>query len=271
MLDRDDATPGLAKRAFGVGVALAGTPALRSGTRAALDWSLEQGVPMVQLDAAAPDCRPRDLDASARRDLAASIRRRSLSFAGVDLWIPAKHFADGAHVDRAVAAVLGAIELSADLSHRAGSGHGSGHGSGLRSGQTAVVSVSVGESPVRADLSAHAESHGVVLADHFWPVFERDGDGPVDLGVDPAAILMGGGDPAAAVLSAGARLGAVRLSDSAAEGRVSVGEGCLDGIAMLAALDVSGFSRTIVIDVRGVGNADEAVADARTLLAGPEA
>lgn len=255
MLDRSDSQPVLAAKPFGLGVALAGTPSVSRGTRAALDWVAEQGLPIVQLDASQPDCRPRELDVSARRDLAASIRRRGMACCGLDLWIPPKHFVSGPHADRAVAATLGAIELAAELAQRAGTG------------SPGVVSVHLADAAIRRDLMQHAQSHGVVLADNAWPIADRTGDGPPDVGIDPASVLMGGGEPDAAVLAAGRRLGSVRLSDCAAEGRVAVGDGRLDRLALLAALDASGFAGTAIIDVRGVSDAEHAVASAIDMIA----
>ena len=254
MLDRADQAADLLARPFRLGLALAGTPTLERGTRAALDWASSGLVPIVHLDAAAPDCRPRGLDASARRDLAAAIRRRGLACSGLDMWVPSRHFADPAHQDRAVAAVLGAIELAAELADKAGTG------------APGVVSVHIGNAAVRADLLKGAQDHGVVLADHAWPSAEQTGDGPPDLGVDPAGVLMGGGDPAPAVLAAGPRLASVRLSDCGSEGRTAVGEGRLDTMSLLAALDASSYSGTLLIDLRGLGDADAALTKALDVL-----
>lgn len=85
------------------------------GVRSAIGWVAGVGFRSVHLDAAAPEIRARDLDRSGRRDLAAAVRRASLGFTGLDLWIPAEHFEPGEHADRAHAALLGAIDLAADL------------------------------------------------------------------------------------------------------------------------------------------------------------
>lgn len=254
MLDRSDQFPSLLTRPFRPAIALAGTPALERGTRAALDWAAGGVVPIVQLDASVPDCRPRSLDASARRDLAASIRRRGLACCGLDLWIPSRHFADPTQQDRAVAALVAAIELAADLADRAGTG------------APGVVSAHIGGSGARGELMQHAQDHGVLLADHAWPMVDRIADGPADIGVDPAGVLMGGGDPASALLAAGQRLASGRLSDCGSEGRLAIGDGRLDTLAMLAALDAASFAGALVIDLRGTGDADAALASALAAL-----
>ena len=77
--------------------------------RSVFDRLSELGYRYVQLSAAQPGLRPRELDKSARRDLLATLRRREMSPAGVDLWIPPDHFLASATVDRAAEAVVEAI------------------------------------------------------------------------------------------------------------------------------------------------------------------
>ena len=60
--------------------------------RAALARLSKLGFRHVQLDATQPGLRPRELDRSARRHLAATLRRPEDSPIGVDLWVPASHF-----------------------------------------------------------------------------------------------------------------------------------------------------------------------------------
>src|SRR5690606_13026801 len=77
-------------------------PALKgAGPRAPIEAAAKAGFRAVALDASAAGLRPRDLDRSARRDLAALLRRLELAFAGLDLWIPPEHFASPEHADRA--------------------------------------------------------------------------------------------------------------------------------------------------------------------------
>ena len=83
--------------------------------RVALDRFAAMGFRHVQLSAMQPGLRPRDLDRSGRRDLGVRLGRLGMTAAGVDLWIPQTHFVDPYQVDRAVAAVLGAIELAGAL------------------------------------------------------------------------------------------------------------------------------------------------------------
>ncbi|MHC4948182.1 MAG: hypothetical protein ACYTG1_07960 [Planctomycetota bacterium] len=206
--------------------------------RAALDALSARGFRRVQLDAARPGLRPRELDRSARRDLAAALRRRELAPAGLDLWIPPAHLVDPGHTDRAVRAVVEAIGLAADLGG---------------------VPVSL-ELPPDADatavaaITAESQRRDVPVADHALPA--ADG-GPLSRGVDPARWLGAGEDPVAAVHAAGDRLAAARLSDLDAGGRaVPAGGpgGRLDLLAYRVALSVCGFARPVVLDARGLAD-----------------
>lgn len=194
----------------------------------------------VQLSATQPGLRPRDLDQAARRDLLATLRRMELTLAGLDLWIPAAHFASPAEIDRAVDAATAAVELAADLGR-------------------VPVSVSLparGEGPAEAavhTLARHAERFGVEIADHAAVIEPRAGIG---VGIDPAVLLAAGGDPAMAVASvggAGGRLVTARLVDfTTGAMRAPLGEpdGRLDVVSYRAALDVVGYARPVVIDAR---------------------
>src|SRR5688572_21716696 len=85
------------------------------GARALIEWAAGLGYRAVQLDGTMAGLRARELDRSGRRDLAALLRRLELGYSGLDLWVPEAHFVDGAQQDRAVAAVVAGLELSAEL------------------------------------------------------------------------------------------------------------------------------------------------------------
>lgn len=211
------------------------------GVRGAIAWAGGLGVRRVRLDGAASGARARELDRGARRDLAALLRRRELLFCGIDLWIPAAHFADSQRVDRAVEASVGAVRLAADLA-RLGDASGG-----------PVVSVAIGETPVDgvvASLSGAASEHGVAIADH-------GGHAGLGRGIDPASVLLAGDDPAS--LATGGGVTSARLSDADASGRCPVGaHGRLDVAAYGAALSVGGYTRDVVIDLRGLVSQGEA-------------
>ena len=83
--------------------------------RMALERLSAAGFQSVQLDATMAGLRPRDLDIRARKDLLGLLGRRSLTLAGVDLFIPRRHFMEPENLDRALSAALAGIELAADL------------------------------------------------------------------------------------------------------------------------------------------------------------
>lgn len=168
-----------------------------------------------------PGMRPRGLDRSARRDLAAQVRRNDLLVSGIDLPIPASHFMSSADADRAIAATVGALELMADL---AGVSMGRGYVSVTLPADDEKGVVGSFLPPLREA----SERFGVPLADAAWPA----GVGPVSL--DCAGVLASGDDIAAAVVGIAERVAAVRLADLAGSGRVPVGEGNLDVVGLRA-------------------------------------
>ena len=83
--------------------------------RGALAAASRLGFRAVTISAARAGLRPRELDRSARRGLAAELRRLELHCTGIDLFLPREHYQRSEHVDRAIAAATGAIELADDL------------------------------------------------------------------------------------------------------------------------------------------------------------
>ena len=219
----------------------AATPAER--LRAQLEFARGAGCRGVQWNGVAAGMRARELDRSARRDIAATLKRLELGFSGVDLFVPPEHFTSAANQDRAISAVGDAVELAAELA-------------GLMGGRGGVVAVELPEklaAEVRRALAEKCELSGVRLADCAWRAgVERPGPGPLARGLDPAAVLMGGGDPAAEAARLGSSVACARLSDVSASGRVAAGSGRLDVLAYRVALEVGGAMLPVVLDLRGV-------------------
>lgn len=234
---------------------------LATDPRAAIEWAASLRYRAVQLDATRPGLRPRELDRSARRDLASLLRRRELSLSGLDLFIPPEHLTDPAQIDRAVAAIAGAAELAADVA-------------ALAPGSIACVSLVLPNdlaADTRDELGVQAARVGALLAD--FSVDDRHRPTPTDaptadlpdehpalsshavgVGIDPAALILRGHDPIEAVARAGARLFAARLTDAAHSTRIAPGSAGsqLDRTAYAAALSVVGFRGPMVVDLRGV-------------------
>jgi sugar phosphate isomerase/epimerase len=210
--------------------------------REMIEWAARSGVRGLHLDAACAGIRPRELDRSARRDIASLLRRLQLSFSGVDLWIPPEHFTEAMHVDRAVEAACAAMTFAGEIA-------------GLNaSARPAVGLVLPAAAPteVLRTIAAAAEVAGVLVADHAWPPREGDRWG-IGIGIDPAAVLMSGdASPHVAVSRSSAALASARLSDVASHGRVVPGTGRLDLLAYEVALATAGFAGPVIVDPRGV-------------------
>lgn len=210
----------------------------------------------AQLSAMQPGMRPRELGASARRDLAASLARSELVASGIDAWIPPAHFVDAAHADRAIESVVAACELAGEL--------------GRVPVTLELPEAAAGDAAARARrgeavaaIAAAADRHGVHLADAGggleapWP--------PVGASVDTAGSLALGSDPAADLSRTGARCVSVRISDLSRTGmRMPPGDpgGRLDLLALRVAVELAGGRGLPVIDARqwvdpaeGVGRA----------------
>ncbi|MEX1017712.1 MAG: TIM barrel protein [Phycisphaeraceae bacterium] len=235
--------------------------------RAAVEQLARQGFASVQLDATLPGLRPRELSSRGRRDLLALLGRRNVRPSGLDLFIPRKHYADDAQMDRAVAATVAAIELARDLGR---------------------LPVSLGlpvkrlPEPVQTAIVEAADGQGVRLAVHAEDQLDAleqwvDAIGlpSVGVGLDPAALLARGHDPAAVAQRLGHRLAVARLSDvdRAADGdddeeagagetvRCPAGAGELDLIPYRVAVDLAGRrAGPVVLDLRGLARPFDAAA-----------
>lgn len=230
-----------------IAIAVAGLPA-RGGapwgvtTPEAAAWIRDQRVRGLALDAARPDCRARDLGRSARRDLAAMLRRTELELAGIDLFIPPEHYTDPARSERAFETVEQTAILAGELARLVG-----GRSRPLVS-LTLPTSLPEHE---RAGLTAIFEQHGAIGADHT-----PDAPHPsawLGTGIDPAACFLAGADPAS--LAARAGVVALRLSNLNATGRCAVNAegGRLDLPAYTGATLTSDL-RWMIADTRGVGD-----------------
>jgi len=234
--------------------AFTSTGAADSGLRETVPWAQRAGFAAVQLNAAAPGIRPRDLDRSARRDLAAIIRREGLDLSGADLWIPPEHFTDPVLADRAISAVTGAVELIADLATLV-----RGTGSAAPRPVLAVTLPPATADSTLTEFAAVADRAGVRIADHAVPPRPSNPaiEPAIAVGIDPAATLASGLDPAAQASTLAARIASARLSDVSRHvggGRVVPGsrDGRLDLLAYSIALTTSGFKGHIIADARSL-------------------
>ncbi len=230
-----------------------------AGLRDLVPWARSIGFAAGHLNAAAPGLRARELDRSARRDLAATIRREGLDLSGADLWIPPEHFSDPAQVDRAAGAAIAAMELVAELACLV-----RGIGSVAARPCISIVLPENLSGAVKSQLATAADKAGVRLADHA-PVAERTPSTGIDAGIDPAAALSAGKDPASLVSKLGPALASGRLSDLSRHvggGRVVPGsrDGRLDLLAYIVALTTIEYTGWVVADTRSLAQPNAAAA-----------
>lgn len=233
--------------------------------RAMLAWLSKSGARAVRIDATAAGIRPRELDRSGRRDLGALLRRSELVFAGVDLFIPPEQFLKPDAADRAVSAVLGAIDLAADLSQLAIGAIVTRLISSSPSSVSIVLPTTLAPDMLAA-INDHATSRSVRLANHAWPIHEAasGGDEYIGIGLDPATAFASGSDPVSIAAQLGRRLVCARLSDLAGAStigasRVVPGTGRLDLNAYLATLSTIGYESHAVLDLTGLRDPARAI------------
>ncbi|CAN5743312.1 hypothetical protein BH11PLA1_BH11PLA1_06940 [soil metagenome] len=265
------------------------------------------GLGGVTLDATRAGLRARELDRSARREVAALLRRNALTLAAVDAFVPPAHFADPATQERATSAVLAAIELAAELGglgrsvdhaanvRRTEGAAGApaihiatGHGEGARgvvclelpapdtgagaSGQSARAAL--GEAI--ANIAAAAESAGVALADFGADAAPNPSSSAAAL---PGAVLTReamsvrgtGFDPLRLRLRGADPLRSLstpsRRWNAARFGPMPAG--MHDDFALLArALRAGGMTGPVIIDVAGVADSAGAAARVRDEVLG---
>lgn len=229
----------------------------RDAIEAAADVMSALGEPRVQLDATRAGLRPRELDRSARRDLAAMLKRRACIATGADLFIPPEHFAPGPDNDRATAAAISTIELLAELSSLGGAI--GGHGAGGVGGEC-VLCLQLPAKPSEQAMKAidvAAADKGVAIVDFGLPPATNL---PVHIvpGIDCAQVLAAGQEPAARVASG---VGAVRLCDWDGVRRVVIGRGRLDVQALAVAASIAPVGLPVILDLRGVADSSSGETD----------
>lgn len=216
----------------------------RAAPRAVIEWVAGLGFRAVHLDASAPGLRPRELDRSARRDLAATLRRNGLGFTGLDLWIPPAHFEDPARGDRALASLAGAITLAGEL----------GTLMGVRGvgGVGVCVSLPPGlDGSLRRTLGEQGDRAGVVIED-YGATEPGATFPPIAPGFDSARAILRGEKPESVLARLASALRSLRLNDADDTGRRPLGRGLVDLDAMLALHATLAPSLPIVTDLRGL-------------------
>ncbi len=226
-----------------IALSLSGLPEVSAPTlRSVVDRVAAMGCRGLSLSCNAPGLKPRALGRSARRDLAAALRRADLACSGVDLFIPPKHLGDPARSDRATEAYLEAIAFTADIAELAGA----------PSVLTTTLARDEASSQAVGAIAERADARNVTIADLAWPPLE-DPPPAITPGFDPASVLRVSPDDAPTLAARYAkRLGTARISDADDAGRCPLGDGHLDTLAYLLSLFSGGYTGPIVIDTRGL-------------------
>lgn len=213
----------------GLALALGSLP--EGDGRARIEAAKALGFRAIALDATV--LRARDLDRSARRDLAAIFRRDGLAITGWDLPIPPAHFSDPARADRAISAARATIELAGDIERLAPSGFG---------GALVCLAGVEGVEAMRS-IHDHALDRGVRCA----VIAQDEAEG---LGAAPRIDELQ--DPPRAIAALGPRLACVRWRG-----------GPIDQDAVRAAILIAGCARPIVLEIPAAADPVRFVALAR--------
>ncbi len=227
----------------------------------ALDDVSDAELRFVQLSAAQPGMRPRELDGRARKDLIAALHRSGLMISGVDLFVPQRDWLDNQKIDRVVASVLASIAFAADI--------------GRVPLCLSFPYRSIAKDVLDSVLTA-ADSHGVTLAIHgesdpqefdLW--LECHDENFIRAAIDPATVLATDHDLNAMTAGLAGRLTVARLDDYAERsvtdtgGRCNVGDGSLDVTSYRVALSLATRLRHIVVELRDLDNASHALRQAK--------
>lgn len=207
----------------------------------------------AQIDARHAELRPRELDRSARRDLAAMFKRVQIPCCGLDLLIPPGHFADSASVDKAVASVIAAIEMCAELRSLGATIDGASVSIELNDQTPVGVVAAIEQACQRVGVRVADVGHGG-LPRSEWIGVAVDPAGAFARGerAEDLAARVGRGVVSARISDVARGAGALRCEPGAMEGR-------LDLQAYGATLGVIGYRGAAVIDLRGVAGADGAM------------
>lgn len=238
-----------------IALSLAGLPGpAELPAREMLARASSLGFRSIALDATRPGMRPRELDRSARRDLAASMRRVGLGLAGVDCFIPPEHFLDPSRADRALTSALQAIEFAGELAALADR-PAPGWRPALVMALARPSEADGGWLEALGTLVNAGERAGVLIGDSGWPPLRPAEGASVRIALDPAGVLLAGADPSAEVIRLASRIAQARLSDLSPAGRVAPGVtpgGRLAVEDYLPAVVASGGAGPAVLDLRNV-------------------
>jgi len=211
--------------------------------RESMEAARRLGFRAVTLDATRPGLRPREMDRSARRGLAATLRRLELRLAGLDLPIPPEHLARPDTQDRALAALAAACELLVECAAlvetspviAAPEPMGEGDDEEARARESARVA---GERAVNLGVRLAAPE-----AQELPPGWATS--------VDLARAIEAGRSPLKAISTA-REVAMIRLTDADHAGRRPLGAGRVDVGQLAAVIATTAADACLVIDPAGL-------------------
>lgn len=242
--------------------------------RTALTRAAELGFDSVELWAAGGELSPVALSASGRRHVRRFVEGLRLGLAALSADLPHLRLTDAAAVDERISRTTAVLDLAVDLHVRVVT---CGMGA-LTHPTTEELSACAIEALRR--LGACADARGVVLAlrpeqeggDRLLAVLEALRCPSIGVCLDPAAILMSGGNPTARLERYVDQVTLVHVRDArtAREGHggceTTLGEGDLDWLQPLAMLEAADYRGAYILRRRDSADAPSAVAQGRERL-----
>lgn len=218
-------------------------PAGGAAIKRTIDQIANRDIHCIHLSAATKGLRPRELDKSARRDLLATLTRKSIMLSSIDLLIPNEHWNDNKQVDRALSSTISAIHLAADLG---------------RVPLSINLPIDLITNEIKHELITAADGHSTPLAIHIADQSEslhpwlKNLDHPmIGASIDPAIQLQIKNDPVNILSNFANHLFLARLDDLAISGqRCNIGSGRLDLLAYKIALGTLEKLKAIVLELR---------------------
>lgn len=213
----------------------------------------DAGLSRVTMSAAETGMRPRDLSRSARRDIAAQLRKGGVSCIGVELWIPQRHFAEGEHQQRAVDALTDAIRYAAEMSELTDGAAALHTSLPLATDEDSSEQLPTVIHPCTRAVLDDAASHGVDVIDHgVFGTSDQGMSAGCSIGIDCSLEVMRASDPVDKLLHHSSRVRSLRLSDAVGGSRVRIGSGDLDMFKLIITWSTLREKPALVIDLRGI-------------------
>lgn len=210
---------------------------------------------VVEFPVITGEAAPRNLSSSGRRHLARYVEGLGLSIAALTADMPALRLTDPGAVDERVARTSEIVDLARDLKVRIVSASVGA----LADPETGGPAPSAAEALCR--IGEYADSRGVVFAirlscdagDRIVRLLDDLGCPSIQIGLDPAAMVMSGVNPINAVQRIADRVELLHARDATAGftdrpgTETRFGEGEVDFVGILSSLETAGFCGPFIV------------------------